>query len=44
MLVLGRKEVEEGTVSVRSRKKGNEGSMPADAFVEKVVAEVTART
>ncbi len=44
MLVLGRKEVEERTVSVRSRKKGNEGSVPIDAFVEKVVAEVAART
>ena len=44
MLVLGRKEVEERSVSVRSRKKGNEGSIPVDAFVEKVVAEVAART
>jgi threonyl-tRNA synthetase len=44
MLVLGRKEVEERTVSVRSRKKGNEGSMPIEAFVEKLVAEVAART
>ena len=44
MLVLGRKEVEERTVSVRSRKKGTEGSMPIDAFVEKLVAEVRARS
>jgi threonyl-tRNA synthetase len=44
MLVLGRKEVEERSVSVRSRKKGNEGSMPLDAFLEKLVAEVRART
>jgi threonyl-tRNA synthetase len=43
MLVLGRKEVEERAVSVRSRKKGNEGSMPLDAFVEKLVAEIRAR-
>ncbi|HEU4765361.1 MAG TPA: threonine--tRNA ligase, partial [Candidatus Eisenbacteria bacterium] len=44
MLVLGKKEVEDRAVSVRSRKKGNEGSLPVAAFVEKVVAEVRART
>lgn len=44
MLVLGKKEVEERTVSVRSRKKGNEGSMPVDGFLEKLVAEIHART
>jgi len=44
MLILGRKEVEERTVSVRSRKKGNEGSIPIDAFVEKLVAEIRTRT
>jgi threonyl-tRNA synthetase len=44
MLVLGRKEVEERTVSVRSRKKGNEGSVPVDAFVEKLVAEIRSKT
>jgi threonyl-tRNA synthetase len=44
MLVLGRKEVEDRSVSVRSRKKGSEGSMALDAFVEKLVAEIAART
>ena len=44
MLVLGRQEVENRTVSVRSRKKGNEGTLPLDAFVEKLVAEIAART
>ncbi|HEX7078575.1 MAG TPA: threonine--tRNA ligase [Candidatus Eisenbacteria bacterium] len=43
MLVLGRKEVEERAVSVRSRKKGNEGSVPLDAFVEKLLAEIASR-
>ncbi len=43
MLVLGRKELEERAVSVRSRKKGNEGALPLDAFVEKLVAEIAAR-
>ena len=44
MLVLGRQEVESRSVSVRSRKKGNEGSVPLDAFVEKLVAEIAARS
>jgi len=44
MLVLGRQEVENRTVSVRSRKKGNEGSLPLDDFVQKLVAEIQART
>jgi threonyl-tRNA synthetase len=44
MLVLGRKEVEDRAVSVRSRKRGNEGAMPLDAFVEKLVAEIEARS
>jgi threonyl-tRNA synthetase len=44
MLVLGRQEVENRAVSVRSRKKGNEGSLPLDSFVEKLVAEIGSRT
>jgi threonyl-tRNA synthetase len=44
MLVLGRQEVENRTVSVRSRKKGNEGSLPLDSFVEKLVAEIGSRS
>jgi threonyl-tRNA synthetase len=43
MLILGRKELEERTVSVRSRKKGNEGSLGLQAFVEKLVAEIESR-
>ena len=44
MLVLGRQEVENRTVSVRSRKKGNEGTLPLDDFVQKLVAEIQARS
>lgn len=33
MLVLGDKEVEEGTVNVRTREGANLGSMPVDAFI-----------
>ena len=43
MLVLGRREAEERTVSVRTRKGGNEGAMPLERFVEKVVAESQTR-
>jgi threonyl-tRNA synthetase len=43
MLVLGRREAEERTVSLRSHHKGNEGALPLDQFVEKVVAESKAR-
>jgi len=44
MLVLGKREVEERTVSFRSRHKGSEGSLKLEEFVEKVVAESAART
>ena len=44
MLILGRKEVEARAVSVRSRKRGDLGSQPVDAFLEKLLAEVAART
>ena len=44
MLVLGRREVEERTVSVRSRHKPTQDSMSLDAFMEKVVAESVSRT
>jgi len=44
MLVLGKREVEERTVSFRSRHKGSEGSLKLEDFVEKVVAESAART
>ena len=43
MLVLGKREMEERTVSLRTRFKGSEGALPLEAFVEKVVAESQAR-
>ena len=39
MLVVGDKEAEEGTVSVRSRDKGNLGTLMVDAFMEQACAE-----
>ena len=43
MIVIGTKEVEEGTVSVRSRKSGDEGSMSKKAFIDRVIEENDSR-
>lgn len=40
MLVLGAKEEEENTVSVRSRFAGDEGSKPITEFVDQIVEEI----
>ena len=40
MIVVGEKEQEENTVSLRSRKEGDLGSMPLSAFIEKVEEQV----
>ncbi|NLY84413.1 MAG: threonine--tRNA ligase [Acholeplasmataceae bacterium] len=40
MLVVGDKEVEDGTVSVRRRSEGDLGAMPADDFAALLVKEV----
>ncbi len=42
-LVIGQKEAEANSVSVRSRARGDEGVMTADAYVAKLKAEVTTR-
>ena len=39
MLVLGGREIENGTVSVRSRVAGDQGAMPLEAFIAKMDAE-----
>ena len=39
MLVLGGRELENGTVSVRSRAAGDQGAMPLEAFIAKMDAE-----
>ena len=43
MLVIGDKEVEEGTVSVRSRKEGDLGSMPVESFLSKILQEIATK-
>lgn len=40
MLIIGDKEVENDTVSVRSRKSGDLGSMPLSDFITQIVEEI----
>ncbi len=40
MLVVGGKELEAGTVAVRSRKEGDIGTMTADEFILKIAKEI----
>ncbi len=42
-LVIGQKEADANSVSVRSRARGDEGVMTADAYVAKLKAEVATR-
>ncbi len=44
MIVVGDKDVEAGTVSVRSRRKGDMGSMPVKDFIKLICDEVEAKT
>ncbi len=43
MIVIGDKEIENGTIAVRSRKEGDLGVMPLEAFIEKLSEEVRTR-
>lgn len=40
MLVVGDKDIETGTVAVRSRKNGDEGASTIDEFIERIQKEV----
>ena len=40
MLIAGDKDIENGTVSVRSRKDGEQGAESIDAFLAKVLEEI----
>ncbi len=44
MLIIGPKEVEQGTISVRSRSAGDLGSLNLQALMEKLRAEEASRT
>jgi len=41
MLVIGEKEVAEGTLSVRKRGVGDEGALPVDEFIAKIKQEIS---
>ena len=43
MLVIGDKEAENGTVSVRTRSGGDKGAMALDTFIESVTQEISSR-
>ena len=43
MAIVGRREEETGTVSVRRRRVGDLGQMPLKDFIEKLKAEVASR-
>ncbi len=44
MLVVGKREQEAESVSVRSRAAGDEGAMPVAAFIERIQKEIEERT
>ena len=43
MLIVGDKEAENGTVSVRTRAGGDEGAMALDDFAAKIGEEIKTR-
>jgi len=44
MLVVGAREVDSSTVSVRSHENGDEGAMPLEAFLERLEREIRTRS
>ena len=44
MLVIGDKEAENGTVSVRTRSGGDKGAMPLDGFIAHITGEIKTRS
>ena len=43
MLIVGDKEIEEGNVSLRSRKDGDLGPISLDNFIEKILKEIATK-
>jgi threonyl-tRNA synthetase len=43
MLIIGEKELEAGTVSVRARKEGDTGAVTAEEFIGKALAEIATK-
>ena len=44
MLVIGQREAEEGTVSIRHRDKDDLGAKPLDEFISEVTGEIRSRS
>lgn len=44
MVLAGDKDIENGTISVRTRSGGDKGAMALDEFVEKILAEVESKS
>ena len=44
MLVAGDKDIENGMISVRSRKGGDLGSMTVDEFIAKITEEINTKS
>jgi threonyl-tRNA synthetase len=44
MLVVGEKEMTNKTVSVRQHKKGDQGTMTAEAFIAKILDAIKTKT
>ena len=44
MLIVGDKDIENGTVSVRSRKDGEKGAMSVEDFITGIVEEIETKT
>lgn len=40
MLIVGGKEAQNRTVSVRERAKGDQGAVPIEAFVDQVLQQI----
>ena len=40
MILAGDKDIEAGTISVRSRKNGDEGASTLDEFIARIVKEI----
>lgn len=43
MLLAGDKDIENGTISVRSRKNGDEGATTTDKFLERILEEINTK-
>ena len=44
MIVVGDKEIESCTISVRGRKDGDIGSMTVESFAEKILKEINSKS